>query len=544
MVDEKKIHNKKRETKKPESSKYSIEETKMKSGNKKSSSKSLLIGLVGLFFALIVILVAVFVFRKMPDYNNPKASPLYTDAFFIYDNGKYTLWNSEGKRLTDDEYNDKSSFVGGYAYVRKGGEYALINDMGRTMIDFGYISAIDDSDAGLYAIIDNSGTRHLMLGNGRILLSGEDIQLDSPGTNSTFAVALHDDHYYVFNYAGVLMAQLEVVDDAVMRYSSSDDFGLIFYNNWNLVFDNRTGKQVAMFEGERYSIDSVSEDRSVILLEKYDNNEGHKAIAKGKTYDLDETSNYGFVRDTNIVIGYDDYDAVSLLDDDFKVAKTVSSGLAIKDTSNYATLNEDGVVEIYYHGNIVKTFGQDSALVSGVILYDDLYAVKNEDKYCFYRLDGSFAFGDYKDVSSLFDKHHHAIVSDNGEDYYMIDHNGNKVNDLFFKRAYSYDRSYVVYDADNKRAILAENGIPITDFDYIEAYNRSVAVDHEIWSLKRGSNSYDILDASVTKEQQRLLISNVDAYDFYANYFTVKNSDGGYDYYTYKGVRFFRTSKN
>ena len=539
MVEKKKKANIKRVTKKNDASKSSDAETGYDSEmEKKPFNKSLIFGLIGLFFAIVIIFVAVFAFRKIPDYNNPKASPLYTNAFFVYDNGKYTLWNSDGKRLTDDEYDDKSAFVGGYAYVRKGGEYALINDMGRTTVDFGHISITNNYGAGLYVAIDNNGTRHLMLGSGRILLSDEDIQLDLPSASSTFAVALCDGYYYVYNYAGVLMAQLEMVDDAVMRYSSSDDFGLVFYNNWNLVFDNRAGKQIAMFEGDRYSIDSVSDDRSVVLLEEYDNSKDYKVISRGDLYDLNETSNYGFVRDTDVVIGYDSYDAVSLLDKNYKVEKTVSSGLAFKDNNNYAMVNDDDRVEIRYHGDTVRIFDEKSELVSGVVLYDDLYAVKSGEKYSFYHLDGSFAFGDYQDISSLFDKHHHAIVSDDGESYYMIGSTGNRVNDFSFKRAYSYNKSYVVYDENDMRAILTENGFPVTGFDYEEAYNRSVAVDHEIWSLKRDTNNYDVIDVTASKEK-RFLVSGVDIYNFYANYFTVKNSNGGYDYYTYKGVLFF-----
>ena len=544
MVEKKKTVNKKFEGKSSETKKALAPKDKNEvAKEKKPFNKSHLFGLIGLIFAIVLIVVAVFVFKKTPDYSDPKASPLYTNAFFIYDNGKYTLWNSDGKRLTDDEYNDKSTFVGHYAYVRKGGEYSLINDMGRTMVDFGYISNIVECYSGLYVIVDNSGARHLMLGNGQVLLSGDDIELDAPNVSSTFAVARHDNLYYVFNYNGLLMAQLESADDVVMRFSSSDDFGLVYYNGWNLVFDNRIGRQIAMFEGERYSIDNVSDDRSVVLLEEYDNNEDYKAIRNGQLFDLNETKYYGFVRNTNIVIGYDDYNSVSLLDDDYRVMKKISSGLAIKDINDYAVVNDDDQVEIVYRGDVVKTFESDSNLSSGVLLDDGLYAIMVNGKYGFYRLDGSYAFGEYESISSLFDKHHHAIVSDDGDDYYMIDSDGNRINDISFKRAYAYERSYVVYNEDNKRAILTENGAPVTDFEYAEAYNRSVAVDHEIWSLKREANRYDVIDVLAPKDQ-RLLASNVDVYDFYANYFTVKNDDGGYDYYTYKGLQFFKTTKD
>ena len=507
------------------------------------SKKNLLLGIAGVILAVVIILIAVLVFRKAPNPKDPKASPTYSRAFFIYNDGKYTLWNSDGKKLIDDEFDDKSAFIGGYAYIRKGSEYAFINDSGKIILNFGQISSIEDYGAGLYLIKDNNSAQHLMLGNGKVLVSGDDIDLDFPSSTATFASAEFDGKYNIYNYAGVLMAQIESVKDTTMRFSSSDDFGLVYYNGWNLLFDTRSGKQITMFEGERFSIDTVSDDRSVILLNEYENSTQYKVVRDGILFDLNETKSYGMIRNTNIIVGYDDYDSVSLLDNNYKVIKEVNSYLALKDPENYATINSEGKVEILYRGKVVKTFDQDDVdLVSGVLANADLYAIKSDGKYRFYHMDGSFAFGEYSDVYSLFDTHRHTSVSDDGERYYMIDANGNRVNDLSYQRAYTYENSYVIYNDNSKRAILTATGVPITDFEYVEAYNRNVAVDHEIWSLKRDSNIYDVVDATAT--ENKLIVSNVNAYDFYAHYFTTKNDEGGYDYYTYKGVLFFRTTKN
>lgn len=508
----------------------------------KSSHKNLFFGILGGVLAIALIVIAVLVFHRAPDPSDPKASPTYTNAFFIYNDGKYTLWNSDGKRLTDEEYNDKSSFVGGYAYVRKGGEYALISDTGRIMLDYGQISSIEDYGAGLYVVNDNKGAQLLMLGNGKVLLSGDDLDLDYSSNTATFGVVKSGNVYYVYNYAGVLMAEIEAVDDKEMRFGSKDDFGLVYYNDWNLVFDNRTGKQLAAFEGKRFSFDSISEDRSTILLDEYEDSESYKVIHNGRLYDLNGNKNYGMIRNSNWVIGFDDYDEISLLNENYEAVKKLDSDLTLKDLNNYAVVNDDDAIDIYYRGEVVKTFDKGADLVSGLLQYVDLYAIRNEGKYGFYKLDGSFAFGDYADVRSLFDKNRLASVSEDGENYYLIDQNGNRVSDLTYRRFYSYDHSYVVYDNDNKRAILNDKGAPVTGFDYTEAYNRSVAVDHEIWSLKRETNNYDVIDVTAPADH-RMIISGVNVYDFYANYFTVKNDEGGYDYYTYKGVKFFTSTK-
>ena len=146
-----------------------------------------------------------------------------------------------------------------------------------------------------------------------MLLKGDDLDLDYSSNTATFCVVKSENVYYVFNYAGVLMAQINAVEDEEMRFSSKDEFGLVYYNNWNLVFDNRAGKQLAAFEGKRFSFDSISEDRSTILLDEYEDSESYKVIRDGRLYDLSGNKSYGMIRNSNWIIGYDDYTEISLL---------------------------------------------------------------------------------------------------------------------------------------------------------------------------------------------------------------------------------------
>lgn len=506
-----------------------------------SDKKGLIWGIIG-GVLFVVVLVACFLFLKPKTVaDDPKNSPSYSPSFFIYANGGYSLWNKDGVRLTQDVYDDKSNFIGGYAYVKKGNEYAILSETGVMTMDFGKISRVISSYAGLFLVEDNSGARMLIKGKGDVLLAGEDLSIDSASGSAAFLVAESGNNYYVYNYAGKLVMQFAKVDssDEEVRMSANTDFALVYYNGSNLVFDARTGQQLALFEAERYSIEDVSEDRSMVILNKYDDDDGgdYKLIANGKLYDLTEKMFYGLVRDTNMLVGYDDsYDTVALLNGEFKVEKEVASDVAIKDNKNYATLSEEGKVQIYQNGNMVKEFGEDSELDSGVLVGADLYAIKDGEKYAYYHLDGSLAFGEYEDVYGLFNKFHHSAVAEDEDTYYMIDANGKRVNDLTFRRMYAYDHSYLLTNADGKRAILDEAGVPVTGFDYVEAYNRSSAVDHEIWSLKKEANKYDVIDVTA---QNKFLLTDVNTYDFYANYFVTKNSDGKKEFYTYTGVKFY-----
>ena len=502
-----------------------------------------LFGIIGALLLAGIVTLGCVLFKPIkPD--GPSLKPTYTHAFFIYDDGKYTLWDAKGQRLSPDEYNDKSSFVGGYAYVKKGNEYALINDKGQLTVEFGRISEMKDYGAGLYLVKDNSSNELLMTGNGTVLIAGQDMTLSTSSTTGSFAVVKYNGAYYIYNYTGKLMAQYAMKDDAdeSPKLSSDSDFGLFHYDNFNLLFDNRTGAQIAAFEGDRYSFDSVSDDRTVILLEEYDDGKDYVLIRNGNLDVLDGLAGYGMINYTNAIVGWDEDYNIHLLDqnDHYKDVKTVASDLALKDNDNYATVNDNGEVVVVYRGQEVKNFGNEASMRSGVLAFADYYAIQSEGKYRFYRLDGSVAFGEYEDIYSVFGQHGHAMVSDDGEAYYFIDVNGKRISEATFAKAYAYDDSYVAYNADSKRAIFDANAVQLTGFDYSEASQRSVAVDYEIWSLKKEAGKYDVLDA----KGHKMILTDVNVQDFYANYFTVKNDDGNIDYYTYDGAKFLTIEKN
>ena len=158
-----------------------------------------------------------------------------------------------------------------------------------------------------------------------------------------------------------------------------------------------------------------------MLLENSENSNSYKLIENGRVYDLDETKYYSFTT-LNDVIGYDDYSEIALLDNDFKVARKVSSYVILKDYNNFAAETDDDKVEIYRNGEVIKTFEEDASSLSGV-MYEDYYAISNNGKWKFYTLDGNEAFGgkEWDDIDTLFDRHHHAVVAEEEGKYYLID---------------------------------------------------------------------------------------------------------------------------
>ena len=512
-----------------------------KATSKKTNKKSktgLIIGIIVALALVIIGIVIALLCSRRPDQSDPTAKLDYSQSFFVYSDGNYTLWNEDGKRLTEDEYQNHSDFLGGYAVVRKDDAYGIIDESGRMSVDFGEYESIR-ANGGLFVANDaNLGEQLLITGSGKILEKGSDLGSYAPTTTAGFVVIKTDDKVKAYNYNGSLMMETERLGEKEDNESGAfalHDFGTVYYGGKNWVFDVRDGKLLASFEGKKYSLDSNSEDRSLILLDEYENGEDYKLIANGKLYDLNETKNYGLT-DDNQVIGYDNYDELALLDDDYKVARRVTTYVQLKDANNYAEEKEDGGVTVYRNGQAVKEFGENAEIPVSGLAYSDYYAVSEDDKITFYNLDGTVAFNkQFEDIDTLSNRNHHSIVSEDGDNYYIMDTNGNRVGDV---TAYDITYSkggYKAEDEDGKYAILDKNGNKVTDFEYTDLYYRSIAEPHNLWTATREDESVDVIDAN----SKKVLLEGVKIDSFRRNYFTIEKDNGDIEYYTLDGRLFY-----
>ena len=513
--------------------------TASKKTNKKSKA-GLICGLIiALILVIIGVIVAVLCLNK-PDPSDPTAQIGYSKAFFIYDDGKYTLWNADGKRLTEDEYRNQTDFVGGYALVRKDDEYGIVNENGNMTVGFGMYDSIRAYGGLFLAEGKDFEEQYLITGSGKVLEKGKELEVDAPSSSAGFAVVTVGDKIKVYNYTGTLIVETDKLgDDDDIDLNSWNDFGIMHYGDKNWVFDARDGKMIASFDGKRYSFDTVSEDRSTILLDEYEDSEDYKLIVDGKIYDLTETKYYGLI-DNNQVIGYDDYDELALLDNDYKVAQRVSTYIQLKDTGNFAVKKEDGGVAIYRNGQIVKEFGEDASLPAGGLLYGNHYAIEENGIIKLYNLDGSVASSlELKDISVFSDKNHHMIASEDGDKYYILDSGGNRVGDVTASSISYSEGGYKAEDDEGKYAILDKNGNKVTDFVYASLYYRDIAKPRNIWTAGRDDGKVDVIDA----ENKKVILEGVEIEDFDQNYFSVKNDNGDIEYYTFDGNLFY-TEKN
>ena len=503
----------------------------------KKSKKGLVAGIIAAVAVLIIgVVVAVLCLNKT-DASDPRAQLTYSNAFFIYDNEKYTIWNAEGKRVVEDEFDNQSNFVAGYAYVKKDNQAGIIRDDGKMSVEFGKYGSIT-ARGGLYLAQDgNTKEYHLLTGSGKDLEHSDRTEVYAPSGSSGFAVVRIEGKVKIYTYAGQLIAETDAVEGVEPGYTGSHDFGLVYYDNHNWAFDARDGQVLAEFDGAQYKFDTVSDDRTTILIKNSEETGKYKLLKDGRVYDLEETKYYA-VADLNIVLGYDNYSEIALLDNDYKVVKRVADYLELKDYNNYAVETEGGV-EIYYNGEKVKNLGEESNVAASGVLYEDFYAVEAGDKAMFYKLDGSVGINhEYRDIRTLFDKHHHAVVSDTEGEYYLIDATGKQISEVTFKTATARDGGYELKNNDGKYAIANKDGKPMTEFKYDTVYYRSNAEPHNIWTGRNAADSYDVINL----EKGEVIAEGVNVDSFYTNYFTVKG-DHKIKYYTYSGEMFYEAEQ-
>ena len=469
----------------------------------------------------------------------------YSNAFFIFDGSKYTLWDADGRRVTNDEYTNASSFVGGYASVEKDGQHGIIRDNGGMSVDFGKYENIE-AMSGLYLARSggDEGESFLITGDNKELARGAELNVYMPSYDSGFAVLKEESKIKVFNYAGKLIFDTDTkegVDD--LQLDSLTDFGILYYGNQNFVFDAREGKLLASFEGNRYVFEDVPNARKMLLLrEDTEENKKYALVVDDKAYMLDnQMKYYAFIGSGALLLGYDSaYDVAILNDTDYSVLKKTNPYLEIKNSNNYAIQFEDGGVEIYQNNEKVKEFDKSAMISTNGYLFEDYYGIDFGGKAMFYNLDGSVGIDhEYREIRTLFDKFHHAVVTDDGEEYYLIDGKGNRITDYKAKYISIRDGGYEVKNMDDKCAIANKDGQLATDFIYEDSYYNTFSAPHNVWTARKDGSSYDIVDV----DNKKVIVSDVEPIEFYNNYFTARNSEGKTLYYAYNGTLVY-TSEN
>ena len=171
-----------------------------KPAEKKKSKKGLIFGIIFGLIAIVAVVLLVIFIPKGGDADDPSKALSYSTAFAIQDDGKYTLWNKDGNKVSEEEYDYISSFIAGYAYARKDNQVGIVRDNGSVSVEFGRYGELTQR-GGLYLAKDGNIKKSFVLtGDGRQILEGDNISLRTSYSSSAYALAETPEKIYAFTH--------------------------------------------------------------------------------------------------------------------------------------------------------------------------------------------------------------------------------------------------------------------------------------------------------------------------------------------------------
>lgn len=520
--------------------------------NNGSSNKSKLKKVI--FILLVIVILAtigLFLYLKKDKTKNNDFDINYSTAFFIQDsNSKYALFNDDGKKLTDFIFTHVSDFVNGTSLVKKDDAYGIIDSNGKMTVDFGKYDYITNA-AGMYKVHDKDYHYYLINGSGKVLYDMENMSLDTFIGANTYSI-LEDDKsktYKVLNYEGQAMLTFPINDNIEDSPSTNEEDGYIsvFYNKKNYILNLITGKEMISFNSDvHYCVNNVEEDGKIITLNScvswYQSQEKtyYKFIKDGKLYDLNDKCEKVYYSEGNLVC-YNNYKNY-LLDSNLNVGIQISD-TAYLDNNNYAK-SKDGSfsgIDFYNNGKVVKKvecrrLEETGYMKNGLYILGTYYSktCKTESgTYEYYTSNGENAFGKSFQKAEKFDENGLAKVSEDKENYYLIDSTGKKVSNDY--SSISLSSGYYIVAKDDLKGIIDKDGKIIVDCLYLkveitEKQNKKYA------KLTTSDSKYVIYDISEKSE----LMTFDSSPSFSTHYITVKK-DGHNQYYTYNGKMFYES---
>ena len=521
---------------------------KEKSNNKK---------IITVIFLIAVCLLAGFFLYRMNLTNKTGDSTINSSTSFFLSNSdrKYALFNENGEQLTDFIYDDYEEFVNGHAVVEIDYDSLIIDDKGNVTIDRGVYSDIS-VEGGLFLARDENYKYYLIDGNNKVYyeLSYSD-SVSSAKDKYVYTVVENssENKYIVLDQKGNEIYSFENdlnhMDAPII--STTSDYFTVFYNNEETVLSYDGKEIIATFSSEKpFYISGYSDDTLLLKLDIYSLGNMYesefKAIKDNKVYDLPSTCTYSYMEDNNIICKNNSDDKY-VLNSNFEAKLNLEDykyNIIYKDAENYAVqVNREKVV-FNYDGNDKEvncylidhdTSGQEYAWAGMYLLRADNFTCKTDSLgFEYFHSDGTKAFEKSFAYAELFDENNLAIVSEDKENYYLIDVNGNKISDYYDEIFTVYDKYYKVKKGDKIGIINTKNEF-IVPLEYSSWHNYSLeqSINNHYINLETSDEKQVIYD--LLKKKEVFTVNN--RVSFSDHYIIVEGDK--YEYYTYSGKKFY-----
>lgn len=454
-----------------------------------------------------------------------------TTSFFIKNKeGKYALFNIDGKKLTDFQYTSTNKFIGDTANVGKDGKVGIITSAGKTSVDFGkynYISQV----AGLYkAQKDKDG--YIINGKGKVLYNMKEADLKTYSDADTYSI-LEDkkkNNYYVLNYQGKTMATFPIIKNQKDPTTSEKDGYLsVFYNGVNKILNIATGKEMISFnDKQHYCINTVKEGKMILnsctSWSESQEKAAYKVFENGKIIDISTECDTAIFDNDHLICtkNHEQY----LLDNNYKKSLHLSYVAYANDqTFAQKKKNSFGEVEIYDNGKLTKTIpcrtiGDTGYMPNGLYVLRTYFSKEcnmESGSYEFYNKNGEKAIEKTFTSAESFDSNGNTKVSENKKDYYLMDSKGRKLSDFYDEIRLAFD--YYIVTKDNKKGMLGKAGNEIVpcqynSIDIRENQNRIYAI------LKTSDNKTSIYSL----DNKKTLLTSDKSVELNSNYILVSDN--------------------
>lgn len=457
------------------------------------------------------------------------------DAFFLEKEGKYAVFNTKGKQVTDFIFTEVKEFYNGSSLVKIDNKVGVINNKGKYVIALGTYDTLYQNHA-IFSYSDKNNNKHFVTSKNKKIVSftKEEVYKENIGTidfldyEHGFYSYKKENKIHVIDKDGNKIDTYPEIKDEDIYFSIKKGIINISYNKKTYLYDMDTYKKIITFDNNgRTDITDVSENKKNIIISMYetiDKNEelfSFKIISNGKetgTIKNDYMCKY-------ISITMDNY----ILCDDY----TYEAGTYTNDIYDvFGKKKLDDVIQYFSISKYVKLKTPKEVVDADFIFYDK----EKQNKQHVYLMEKS------KNKYPIFlGKVEQKTTDTYGYNYY--DSSGKILNKEPFYKAESFNKDgtalvstkEISYFINNKMEKISEEytkikklNIDIENGYYAEGENENqkYIIDNQGKVIASGFNNYSI-------SYQKIIQSN------YKDYHIVKlEYDNATKYYFYKDGEF------
>ena len=472
-----------------------------------------------------------------------------TEAFFLYKDDAYALFNEDGEQLTDFIFLTHGEFYGGSARViTLDDQDAIIKETGDYIVEPGETKIY--GMYGLYELVDfEKDATKVVNYKGDTVASGSSLlNVDVYASGAIFAVLESESLIsskgtaQIFNYAGKEMGTLDNIEDYDF-YSYDGSYATLIGKDKTVLYNIDTSKKILETDGSLCVNDGT--DDTVLLDSRStwgetDDEHLYVVVKDGKiayTKDSDEISLY-LAPDGSIFQreGYSEF--YTLLDD--KGNPKQENIIGYQDGKNYVVDQDERLM--FYKDNVRENIidcaayyqnASDKYYIIKVDRYADECRDKIDNQYTYYDLAGN-AKSDSFYSAGVFNENGRAIVSTDNLENYVMNDSFEILGDAHYQMT-SVGNLYIVWDEKHNQALMDDEGkiIEKTVLDY-RSYGTS-ADEKSYVIVETAENVFALYNSQNGEKIGTIKGENV---IMYKHYLLVDD-----DYYSYKtGKKFF--SKN